>query len=408
MSRGQGTGRIRRQRIRAKWVHVADWCDETGKRVRKSFPDRATAQRVLVEEIRRRERSKAGLSAELGQDTDLALLAAEYVAELATRTTPKHVQMTAAQLAKLPGLVRARQVRDLRPEAFEHYRQGLLRQGLARATVNTPLVALSGMLRWAVATRRIAENPLVSLRVLRTGRAFEKRPRRALGEAEVEAFLRAAYAADQVAADRVAAVVTIVGGTKGEEYALRERLLRVPQAVLFRTLVETGARWGELRQVTWADVDLTTARVTLCPATTKNRRGRVVPVKASLADELRGLLDVHHRVLGRLPTRADAVFLTPQGKPWASDTGNVRRFLRPILKAAGTESVNEQGEHVDIHSLRHSCATRMARAGMPMAKLQAFLGHQDVRTSQRYYDHLQVEDLESALKLVPEVCAAVR
>ena len=47
-----------------------------------------------------------------------------------------------------------------------------------------------------------------------------------------------------------------------------------------------------------------------------------------------------------------------------------------------------------------------ARAGMPMAKLQRFMGHQDPRTTQRYYDHLQVEDLEAALAGVPEVARA--
>jgi integrase len=58
---------------------------------------------------------------------------------------------------------------------------------------------------------------------------------------------------------------------------------------------------------------------------------------------------------------------------------------------------------VDVHSLRHTAATRLARAGWPMAKLQRFMGHQDPRTTQRYYDHLEVDDLEEALELVPEL-----
>ena len=402
--RGLGRGRIRRTRRNGRSVYIGDWIDETGRRRRKILgQDRDTAQRVLVEEIRKRDRAKAGLSSEMGQDTDLRALASEYVAELATRCTPKHIRKVEHQLGKLPGLLHARQVRDLRPEAYEHYRQHQLRDGLARATVNSGLIALNGMLRWAVSTRRIAENPLESLRVLPTGPAYQKRPKRALTEHETEVFLGAAYAADDAAQRRTAAVRTIEGGSRGAPYAARERALRVPQGPLFRFLIETGARWGETRQVTWADLDQRRCRLTLRPATTKNRRGRVLPLKPSLVEELRGLLAIHHRILGRAPTKDDPVFLTPTGKRWAADTGNVRRLLEPIFKSAGIEKENERGERVDVHSLRHTAATRLARAGWPMAKLQRFMGHADPRTTQRYYDHLEADDLESSLELVPEL-----
>jgi integrase len=80
--------------------------------------------------------------------------------------------------------------------------------------------------------------------------------------------------------------------------------------------------------------------------------------------------------------------------------------MYPILKTAGIELVDGQGEHVDVHSLRHTAATRLARAGWPIAKLQRFMGHADPRTTQRYFDHLEVEDLEVALVGVPEVARA--
>jgi len=132
-----------------------------------------------------------------------------------------------------------------------------------------------------------------------------------------------------------------------------------------------------------------------------------LPLKPSLVEELQGLLAVHHRVLGRAPTRRDLVFLSPRGKPWAADTGNIRRLLKPVLKTAGIEP-NEWGERVDVHSLRHTAATRLARAGWPMAKLQRFMGHADPRTTQRYYDHLEVEDLEGEMGRVPEVGLCAR
>ncbi len=73
MSRGQGRGRIRRQRIRGKWLYVGDWTDAEGNRRRRVLgADRETADRLLIEEIRKRDRTKAGLSAELGQDREIA------------------------------------------------------------------------------------------------------------------------------------------------------------------------------------------------------------------------------------------------------------------------------------------------------------------------------------------------
>ena len=74
-----------------------------------------------------------------------------------------------------------------------------------------------------------------------------------------------------------------------------------------------------------------------------HRRGRVLPLKQALVEELQGLLATHHRVLGRAPRKIDPVFLTPRGKPWAADTGNVRRLFHPILKTAGIEQTNEHG-----------------------------------------------------------------
>jgi integrase len=259
------------------------------------------------------------------------------------------------------------------------------------------------MLRWAVATGRIAENPLRALRVLRTGRAFQVRPRRALTEIEVERFLRAVYAADVAAADYTAAILTISSGVRGPEYAARPRRERVPQGPLLRFLIESGARWSEARQIAWADLDAERCRVTLRPATTKNRRGRVLPLKPSMVEELQGLLATHHAVLGRAPTRDGLVFLTPRGRAWREDTGNVRRMLTPIWKVAGIPKRDEQGESVDIHSLRHTAATRLARAGWPMALLQKFMGHADARTTMGYYDHLAVDDLQAAFGALPEV-----
>ena len=40
-----------------------------------------------------------------------------------------------------------------------------------------------------------------------------------------------------------------------------------------------------------------------------------------------------------------------------------------------------------FHGLRHTFATRLAVAGVPLVKLQEWLGHEDIATTQIYIDY---------------------
>jgi len=61
---------------------------------------------------------------------------------------------------------------------------------------------------------------------------------------------------------------------------------------------------------------------------------------------------------------------------------------------------------VEAHSLPHTCATRLARAGWSMAKVLRFMVHADPRTTMRYFGRLDVDDLEDALDFVSDLGAA--
>ena len=56
-----------------------------------------------------------------------------------------------------------------------------------------------------------------------------------------------------------------------------------------------------------------------------------------------------------------------------------RRFKRTLKRAAIRE--------VKFHGLRHTFATRLAAAGVPLVKLQEWLGHEDIATTQIYIDY---------------------
>ena len=70
-------------------------------------------------------------------------------------------------------------------------------------------------------------------------------------------------------------------------------------------VVEGSAEWGGqvvLTSTRWGHYDETEQTLTLRPATTKNRRGRTLPLLEIVADDLTTLLSIHEKLLGRPPT----------------------------------------------------------------------------------------------------------
>ena len=89
------------------------------------------------------------------------------------------------------------------------------------------------------------------------------------------------------------------GKRKGEVYAklrpdVQTRLERLGQerALIYKTLVLTGLRKGELASITVGQVDLDSPMPSLVleAADEKNREGSTIPLRADLAADLRGWL----------------------------------------------------------------------------------------------------------------------
>jgi integrase len=60
----------------------------------------------------------------------------------------------------------------------------------------------------------------------------------------------------------------------------------------------------------------------------------------------------------------------------------------------------------DIHALRRTAGTRLARHSVPLATVSAIMGHSDVRLTARYYVDLRINDTKKAVERVPEISAA--
>ena len=78
----------------------------------------------------------------------------------------------------------------------------------------------------------------------------------------------------------------------------------------------------------------------------------------------------------------DFICLMDNGKLVKPDY--VARTFSRILKENGFR-------HIRLHDLRHSCATLLLRNGVPLPKIQKWLGHSNIITIQRY-SHLDQND----------------
>jgi len=400
LGRALGPGRldkVKRGSGPARWVFT--YTDARGQRHREALStDLRVAERLRAERIRQRDLEHAGLGAVEGMGLALTELRDQYLADLAVRVGAKQLRSRTDSLARVLAAITATRVRDLRVGDLLRYQRERLAQGVSNRTVNVDVGAVKSMLAWAVTAQLIAESPLRALKPLPTGERHQRRVRRALSEDEIERFLAAADADDAECAARLAATRTIELHGRGARYAARQRPERVPQAPLWRALLTTAARWGELTSVTWLDLDADRLALTLRAATTKAGRTRVIPLPSELVDELLALRAIHQRVRLRVVQPSDRVFLSPDGAEWASYTTNARRLLRRVLDRAGIVRRDALGRVIDIHALRHTAATGMARRGVPLVVAQRVLGHASPEMTAKVYTHLGLEDLRGAVE----------
>ena len=141
----------------------------------------------------------------------------------------------------------------------------------------------------------------------------------------------------------------------------------------FRDLVAlalvSGARYGELIRLTVADFHAESG--TLHVRESKSGQPRHIPLTAE------GQALVGRLVLGRRPD--DRLLIRADGRPWGTQLQQ-----RPLAAAAQIAGIPE----LSFHILRHTYASRLAMAGVPIATIAAALGHADTRVTSRHYAHL--------------------
>lgn len=180
--------------------------------------------------------------------------------------------------------------------------------------------------------------------------------------------------------------------------AMDKRMIDEPgrQWLRFRAFVrlalDTAFRRGELLLLGPASVEMLTVNgedavfIGLPRYATKNDKPRLVPATQAVVDLIPTLnaQAVPDKTTGQLrwfPLDASAWYM------WDN--------VRHDVKLLGGDI-----DDVGLHTLRHTCITRLAKGGMELQRLSMFAGHSSVMITASRYSHLQAQDLADAARIL--------
>lgn len=164
---------------------------------------------------------------------------------------------------------------------------------------------------------------------------------------------------------------------------------------LWVLIVTTGLRVSEALGLAWSDVDLPNATITVrrqlaridgqwTRTEPKTRRSkRTIPLTPDAVEALTEQRRRQDAERGNNPRPIEAlVFTTPTGAPIHST--NILPPWYALLRRLGLPRVT-------THDLRHSAASMMLAAGVPLPVIADILGHSTMRVTADLYAHVGVE-----------------
>jgi integrase len=309
-------------------------------------------------------------SARVAVARDLSALLEEWCRDMATRDlTPHHARQHTARAKRVLVVgCRFRAWSDVRATSIAAYLAGERANGLGASTSNGMLCAAKAFGRWMIATERARTNPVAALSPVRVD-PNRRRRRGALDPEQARKLLEAA-----------ARGPTLYGMTG----PARRRL--------WLTLLLTALRGGELERLRVCDVrlDATPPTLTVPAASAKARREQTIAIHPALLHELRD------QAAGKLGLAR--LFKAAPRNRWPA-------MLRADLAKAEIPDKAEDGSVLDVHALRCSAASLLARAGAPQRVAQDLLRHASAGLT-AHYQHLGIADQAAALAALPDFWTA--
>ena len=368
---------------------IASWYDHTGKRRERSTrtTDRAAAERILAKHVAdvalrrdgvidpRQDRFQTEGSKPLEGHVAAYLEHCRHAEQ-----APRFIQQKQAQLSGLLAGTKATRLSDLTAETLEGYLAMRRDSGLSARSINFTRQIAIAFYSWCVRTARAESNPLKAVPRLDESRD-RRRVRRALTDDELARLMAVA----------------------------RER----GREAWYMTAVLAGLRKGDLQRLTWGDVDF--ERRTLTIRDGKSRAVDVLSMHSQLAEVLQQRLEENPALRGArvFPTtvtdrtrQKDFLRAGLAREEEVTDAnGNTVMIGKGKWKRAKTRIVveDEDGRVIDLHGMRHTMSTRLARHGVFPQVLTKIMRHGSTETTQTYYTRLELADTAAGVEAMPYI-----
>ncbi len=246
-----------------------------------------------------------------------------------------------------------RPIREIVPLDLERVKQHMLKAGRAHRTAHYALTVVRMVMGAAIkAGYFIGQNPVADVRKLK----YDNRRTRFLSHEEADMLLT--------------------------EIAKRSQLVHNMSLLS----IHTGLRLGEIYSLRWSDVDVVHGVTTV--RNTKSGRTRHVPMTERVKKMFTAMTE---------QSGTGLVFPDRNGQ---RQKGNISNSFDRAVDALGLNNgVDDRRQRVTFHTLRHTCASWMAMAGVELYSIKEILGHQSIAMTERY-SHLCPSRLKAAVGMM--------
>ena len=153
----------------------------------------------------------------------------------------------------------------------------------------------------------------------------------------------------------------------------QELLTSLPEPAKTMALLSLhmGFRAGELFKMTWADVNFNNSEISI--RDTKSGKPRTVAMTAKVKSKLESM------------TKENAdkrLFCKPRSNQPL--TGIPRNYKTTVDDLGFNDHITDRRQRVVFHTLRHTCASWLVRAGMDLYTVKEVLGHSSILVTERY------------------------
>lgn len=243
---------------------------------------------------------------------------------------------------------------EVTPDLIEDWREEMVESDLSPATVNKRLRVVSGIFKLAIKRHGVSRNPIDSVE-----------------------FHPAAKSSGNI------------GVYSPEEVSEVSAAARSWYGLLFTFAAYSGLRMGELRALTWRDIDFEGRLIHV-------RRNFVLGLdKAPKSNQVRSVPLTDQALDALLARRDESQFTSQDDLVWANDVGNpfdparMRQHFKAAIKAADLRPIR-------FHDLRHTFGT-LAVNVWELPRVQAYMGHAEISTTMIYVHHKTQEGDAAAL-----------